>query len=149
MAQKNKTGVAGGMFNMQDMFNKFMSMDPGDNDDEGRSIKNTTMADMFSSAFQSELSKGMADYQSGISKDQMSHQQKLERQAAGEARREEFQYGMASMGAQFEHQNNFANAQYDRDIGMLGATGEQERKNIAAKVSRTVCFLSLMVSSHV
>ena len=39
---------------------------------------------------------------------------------------------MASMAAQFEHQNNFANAQHDRDIGMLGATGEQERKNIAA-----------------
>ena len=42
---------------------------------------------------------------------------------------------MASMGAQFDYQNKFANAQFDRDIGMLGATGEQERKNIAA--SRT------------
>ena len=132
MAEKTKAGVAGGMFNMQDMFNQFMAMDPGENDDEGRSIKNTTMADMFSSAFQSELSKGMADYQGGIAKDQMTHQQKLERQAAGEARKEEFKYGMASMASQFEHQNNFANAQYDRDIGMIGATGEQERKNIQA-----------------
>ena len=91
---------------MQDMFNKFMSLDPGDTDDEGRSIKNTTMADMFNvTAFQSELAKGMSDYQSGISKDQMQAQQKLERQAAGEARKEEFQYGMASMGAQFDYQN--------------------------------------------
>ena len=129
MAKKNKSGIAGGMFNMQDMFNKFMSMDPGENDDEGRSIKNTTMADMFNSAFQSELSKGMSDYQSGISKDMMSHQQKLERQSAGEARREEFNYGMASMGAQFEHQNNFANAQYDRDIGIIGAQGHQDRSD--------------------
>ena len=79
--------VAGGMFNMNSMFNQFMAMDPGENDDEGRSIKNTTMADAFTSAFQSELSKGMAQYQGGIAKDQMSHQQLLERQAAGEARR--------------------------------------------------------------
>ena len=63
---------------MQDMFNKFMAMDPCETDDEGRSIKNTTMADMFNSAFQSELSKGMADYQAGISKDMMATQQKLE-----------------------------------------------------------------------
>jgi hypothetical protein len=130
MAEKTKTGVAGGMFNMQDMFNKFMAMDPGENDDEGRSIKNTTMADMFSSAFQSELSKGMSDYQAGISKDMMKAQQQLERQAAGEARREEFTYGMNTMAAEAKFQNDFANAQYSRDIGMLGATGEQERKNI-------------------
>ena len=50
--KKSKSGVAGGMFNMQSMFNNFMAMDPGSNDDEGRSIKNITMADMFSSAFQ-------------------------------------------------------------------------------------------------
>ena len=42
---------------------------------------------------------------------------------------QEFNSGMASMGAQFDYQNQFANAQYDRDIGMLGATGEQTRKN--------------------
>ena len=133
MAEKTKTGVAGGMFNMQDMFNKFMAMDPGEADDEGRSIKNTTMADAFSSAFQSQLSQGMAQQQAGIAKDQMQFQQKLEREAAGEARKEEFQYGMASMASQFEHQNNFANAQHDRDLGMLGATGEQERLNIKAQ----------------
>ena len=33
----------------------------------------------------------------------------------------EFEYGLASMGAQFDFQNEFANSQYDRDIAMLGA----------------------------
>ena len=56
----------------------------------------------------------MSDYQAGISKDMMSYTSRsLERQAAGEARREEFNYGMAIMAAQFEHQNNFANAQHE------------------------------------
>ena len=41
MAEATKAGIDTGMFNMQDMFNKFMAMDPGENDDEGRSIKNT------------------------------------------------------------------------------------------------------------
>ena len=40
----------------------------------------------------------------------------------------EFEYGMASMGAQFDFQNEFANSQYDRDIAMLGATGVDKRK---------------------
>ena len=40
---------------------------------------------------------------------------------------------MQSMGAQFEHQNNFANSQYDRDVGMLAATGEQDRMNITSQ----------------
>ena len=34
---------------------------------------------------------------------------------------QEFNYGMQSMGAQFDFQNQFANAQNDRDIAMLAA----------------------------
>ena len=127
---KSKSQVDKGIFNLQSMFNEFMKYKPGENDDQGRAIKQTTMADAFNTALQSELAKGMADYQSGIAKEQMQMQQNLERQAAGEARKEEFNYGMQSMGAQFEHQNNYANAQFDRDIGISAAQGEQQRKNI-------------------
>ena len=31
---------------------------------------------------------------------------------------QEFNYGMSSMGAQLDYQNDYANAQYDRDIGI-------------------------------
>jgi len=119
----------GGAFNLNSIMEQFYNWKPDANDDEGRAIKNTTQADMVNSAFQTQLSQMMAQSQAGISKDMMNFQQMLERQAAGEARKEEFEYGMQSMGAQFEQQNNYANAQYDRDIGMLGATGEQERLN--------------------
>jgi len=119
----------GGAFNLNSIMEQFYNWKPDANDDEGRAIKNTTQADMVNSAFQTQLSQMMAQSQAGISKDMMNFQQMLERQAAGEARKEEFEYGMQSMGAQFEQQNDFANAQYERDIGMLGATGEQERLN--------------------
>jgi hypothetical protein len=33
------------------------------------------------------------------------------------------------MGAQFDFQNEFANSQYDRDIGMIAAQGEDARKS--------------------
>jgi len=120
----------GGAFNLNSIMEQFYNWKPDANDDEGRAIKNTTQADMVNSAFQTQLAQMMAQSQAGISKDMMNFQSLLEREAAGEARKEEFDYGMQSMGAQFEHQNNYANAQHDRDLGMLGATGEQERLNI-------------------
>jgi hypothetical protein len=46
---------------------------------------------------------------------------------------QEFNYGMQSMGAQFEYQDKFANNQFDRDLGTLAATGDQTRANIGAQ----------------
>ena len=73
-----------GIFNLQSMFNQFMDYKPDEDDDQGRAIKQTTMADAFNTTLQSELAKGMADYQGGIAKEQMQMQANLERQAAGE-----------------------------------------------------------------
>ena len=86
-----------GIFNVKSIMDQFYNWNPGENDDEGRAIKNTTAADMVMSAFQTQLATGMAHQQAGISKDMMGHQQMLERQAAGEARNEEFQYGMQTI----------------------------------------------------
>ena len=127
--QPTAGSMYGGAFNLNSIMEQFYNWKPDANDDEGRAIKNTTQADMVNSAFQTQLAQMMAQSQAGISKDMMNFQSMLERQSAGEARAEEFKYGMQSMGAQFEYQNEYANAQYDRDIGMLGATGEQERLN--------------------
>ena len=51
----------------------------------------------------------------------------------GNDRAEIFDYTMRGLDKQTELQNYFANQQYGRDIGMLGATGEQTRKNYAAQ----------------
>lgn len=119
-----------GIFNVGQIMDSFYKWQPGENDDEGRAIKNTTAADMVTSAFQTQLATGMAQTQSGISKDMMQHQQMLEREAAGEARQEEFAYNSQTMGQQFDLQNTYANAQYDRDVAMEAAKGSQRRDDL-------------------
>ena len=49
--------------------------------------------------------------------------------------KDEFNYGMQSMDAQFQYKNEFANAPFARDLGMV-ATGEQDRLNMQHRVSK-------------
>ena len=128
-----QTGVKDpGSYNFQQIMDDFYKYEPNEDDAEGRSYKLGLAGDMISKGFDSDLAEKMAYTQAGISKDMMSQQADLDMRNQSEARAQEFGYGMQSMGAQFEHQNNFANSQYDRDVGMLAATGEQDRKNITA-----------------
>ena len=129
MAEEKKGPTENGIFNVGQIMDSFYNWQPNENDDEGRAIKNTTAADMVTSAFQTQLATGMAQTQAGISKDMMGHQQLLEREAAGEARQEEFAYNSQTMGQQFDLQNTYANAQYDRDVGMAAVEGQQTRDN--------------------
>ena len=97
------------------------------------SIKEAKMAmagNMTEKAFDHDMAKDMAFTQAGIGSELALHEANLQMRNETEARSQEFDYGMATMGAQFEHQNNYANAQYDRDIGMLNASGVQDRSNM-------------------
>ena len=58
----------------------------------------------------------------------MTHAANLEQRNNASMMEQQFNYGMHQMGAQFDYQNQYANAQYDRDIGMQAATGEQTKK---------------------
>ena len=119
-----------GLFNFQQVMDDFYKMDPDKEDAEGRSYKLATAADMASKGFDAQMAESMAQTQAALSKDMMSQQADLAMRNEGEARKQEFDYGMQSMGAQFDYQNEYANAQNSRDLGMLGATGEQDRKNL-------------------
>ena len=80
---------------------------------------------------------GMGEFQAGLSKDMMNHASMLSQLEQSNSRKEEFSYGMRSMDKQYELQNQFQNQQFNRNIGMLGATGEQTRKNYAAQGAQT------------
>ena len=121
-----------GYYNYKNMMDQFFSWQPGPDDDEGRAYKYSFMGDLMSKGFDANLAMGMGDFQSGISKDLMGYQSMLSQQEQSNARFEEFNYGMDSMREQERLQSKFANDQFGRDIGMLGATGEQTRKNYAA-----------------
>ena len=117
-----------GMFNFQGVMNKFYGYEPGKNDTEGRAIKNSFMANMVQSGFDAQMAKDMAQQQSGIAQSNMTLAADLEARNTSTNMKQEFNYGMQSMGAQYEYQNKFAN----RDLGTLAATGEESRKNIGA-----------------
>ena len=122
-----------GMFNFQGVMDKFYGYQPGKDDSEGRAIKNSFMANMVQSGFDAQMAKDMAQQQSQIAQSNMTLAADLEARNTSTNMKQEFNYGMQSMGAQYEYQNKFANNQYNRDLGTLAATGEQERANVGAK----------------
>lgn len=126
-------GLDQGYLNFSNIMGQFFNYKPGETDDEGRALKNAMMGDWMSKFFDSRLSREMGQYQAGLSKDMMNHQWNLEQMGQSNSRKEEFGYGMRAMDKQYELQNQYANQQYGRDVGMLAATGEQTRKNYRAQ----------------
>ena len=124
------TSTDPGLFNFQKVMDDFYKMDPGKEDSEARAYKVSTAANMVSKGFDAQMAESMAQTQAALSKDMMTQQADLAMRNEGQARKEEFQYGMDSMGAQVDFQNKYQDAQQSRDLGMLAATGEQDRKNI-------------------
>ena len=128
MAENNSEDVFGGMFNLKGVMDAFYNYQPGPDDETGAAIKNTFASNMIQSAFDQQMAMQMGEFQAGIGTQNMQTAADLELRNNSSLMEQEFGAGMASMGAQFDYQNQFANAQYDRDVGMLGATGEQTRK---------------------
>ena len=129
---KNKGDQKGptypGLFNFQSVIDKFYEYEPGGDDDEGRAMKNAFASNMVQSAFDKEMAKEMGEYQNALGQSNMQLAAQLEMANNSSMMQQEFNYGMQSMGAQFDFQNEFANAQFDRDIATLAATGEDTRK---------------------
>ena len=116
-----------GMFNFDSIMKQFYDYKPGKDDTEGRAIKNNFQANMIQSGFDAQMAKDMAQQQSSIAQSNMTLAADLEARNTSSNMQQEFNYGMQSMGAQFEYQDKFANNQYDRDLGTLAATGDQQR----------------------
>ena len=127
-----------GMFNFQGVMNKFYNYQPKKDDSEGRAIKNSFMANMIQSGFDAQMAKDMAQTQSALAKSNMITAADLEARNTKANMDREFNYGMQTMGAQYKLQNQFADNQYKRDLGMQAAANLEGRKNIVHKVPKTV-----------
>lgn len=122
-----------GLNMFQQMMNQFMGTSQGKDDNLGRDIKYGLMGDWLGKGFDSELTKGMAEFQSGIYKDNALFGADLELRNQRDARADEFGYGMRAMDKQFELQDEYQNREYGRNIGYMQAGGEQTRKNYRAQ----------------
>jgi len=116
-----------GMFDFDSVMKQFYNYKPGKDDTEGRAIKNNFQANMIQSGFDSQMAKDMAQQQSSIAQSNMITAADLEARNTSANMAQEFNYGQQSMGTQFKLQDTFADNQYERDLGTLGATGEQQR----------------------
>ncbi len=130
--RNNKNNINPGMFNFQQVMNEFYGYKPKDDDAYGNAMKNSFQANMIQSAWDSNMSKGLAENQAALSMGAMSHAADLDLRNQAALMQQQFNLGMSKSGADYTYQNEFADNQNERDIVNLGATHEQGRKTLAA-----------------
>lgn len=127
---QNTAGYYPGLFDFNKMMDDFYSYTPDEGDTEGQMLKNAMQAGFIQSAIDGSIASGLAQQNAAIAQENMATQAGLELVNTSELMDREFGYNQLAAESAFNYENQFANAQYDRDIGMLAATGEQNRLNM-------------------
>lgn len=122
-------GMEWGHTLMQDLFSN-----PGTAEDEGRAaMRNAFQFDVGSKFINTQLGMAQSEFNLAQNKEGMRYANYLDRQTGQETRNHIFGLNMKTMDKQFELNDEFANRDFSRNLGMLSATGEQTRKNYAAE----------------
>ena len=119
-----------GVFNFGQIMEDFYSYEPEEGDTLGQMQKNAYQGNFVQTGLDAMLASALADQNSAIAQENMKAQADLEKINSLDLMQAEFGYNELSKESNFKYENSFANAQYDRDVGMLAATGEQQRDNI-------------------
>ena len=119
-----------GVFNFGQIMEDFYNYQPEEGDEIGQLQKSAFQGNLVQTGFDAMLASALADQNSAIAQENMTQQANLEKLNSLDLMQAEFGYNELSKESNFNYENSFANAQYDRDVGMLAATGEQQRDNI-------------------
>lgn len=121
-----------GVFNFAQIMEDFYSApeNPEDLSEEERLQKTAFQGNLVQSGFDAILASGLAEQNSAIAQENMTTQANLEKLNTLDLMQAEFGYNELSKESNYNYENSFANAQHDRDVGMLAATGEQQRDTI-------------------
>lgn len=123
------SGMGFGMSMLEDLFNN-----PGDKDDDSRrEMRNAMQFDVGSKYFNTMLGMAQSEFNLAQNMEGMKFANMLDRQTMQETRNHIHSLNMTTMDKQFELNDEYANRDLSRNLSMLGATGEQQRKNIAAE----------------
>ena len=123
-----KTQAEKGMFGLENIMKNFYNYEPSQDDEYGNYMKNTFASNMIQSAFDTQNAKDLATTQAELASSQMGDAADLQLRNTAEIMKQEYGYGTDMMSQQFKYQNKFANNQYSRDLGMVGAMGKEQRK---------------------
>ena len=113
------------MFNFQQMMEDFYNYEPEEGDTQGQMMKNAYQGNFLQSAIDLQLAMQLGQFNNSLAQNNMTHQADLEQRNQSALMRVKFNYGMRKMDAQFQYQNEFANAQHDHDLGMASAVGNK------------------------
>jgi len=106
----------------------------GSEDDDGRrAMRDAFQFDVGSKFFNTQLGMAQSEHNLAQNKEGMAFANYLDRQTMQESRNHIFGLNMKTMDKQFALNDEFANRDFSRNLGMLSATGEQTRKNYAAE----------------
>ena len=106
----------------------------GTEDDDGRrAMRDAFQFDVGSKFFNTQLGMAQSEFNLAQNKEGMAFANQLDRQTGQETRNHIFGLNMKTMDKQFELNDEFANRDYGRNLGMLAATREQTRKNYQAE----------------
>ena len=119
-----------GIFNFGQIMEDFYNYQPAEGDTLGQLQKSAYQGNLVQTAFDAQVASGLAEQNAALAQENMAQQADLEKLNSLDLMQAEFGYNQLSQEANFEYENSFANSQYDRDVGMLTATGEQQRDNI-------------------
>ena len=122
-------GIGVGYDMMRDLFSN-----GGTEDDDGRrAMRDAFQFDMASKFMNTQLGMAQSEFNLAQNKEGMAYANMLDRQTMQESRNHIFGLNMQTMDKQFELNNEYADRDFSRNLGMLAATGEQTRKNYAAE----------------
>ena len=132
MDQDNNVGNSfePGVFNFGQIMEDFYQYEPEEGDQIGQLQKSAFQGNLVQTGFDAMLASALADQNAAIAQENMKAQADLEKLNSLDLMQAEFGYNELSKESNFNYENSFANSQYDRDVGMLAATGEQQRDNI-------------------
>jgi len=119
-----------GVFNFAQIMEDFYSSSGENATEDERLQKAAFQGTLVQTGFDAMLASSLAQQNSAIAQENMTTQAMLEKSNAQDLMASEFGFNELSKESNFNYENNFANAQFDRDIGMLSATGQQQRDNI-------------------
>lgn len=103
---------------------QFYNWQPGADDDEGRAIKNTFMANMVQTGFDSQMAKDLAYHNAHISGQQMQQAADLEMRNKLGLMNDEFNKGMIKMGKEYDYQSRFATDEANRRLNEMSHSGD-------------------------
>jgi len=135
-AREGTVGVSKGIFNLQGMMDDFYGFKPEKEDAEGRAIKRTFQANMVQSAFDTQMAKDMAFANQEIASSAMNQAADLEQRNQAQVMKDEFDYGMQKMGAEFDYQNRFATDEATRQTFLMSHAGNIQRNQTALEGSQ-------------